>query len=377
MQARQSQHGFTLIELLVAMAVTLVVMGAVVGLLTSGQNAFRREPEIIDMQQNLRSAMDLIMRDVGAAGTGIPTDAGMAVGTMIQVFTPGFDNGGACAVAGATACPRPLRPQSTTERTDDLALFVSNSECGAEPICGYMGNASNARIDRNFSCVRNGDLAIFVMADGTWTVREVVSTFDNSGGNGCNTTRVADLSFRQGGSTDQFNPPGGLCNPGLIGTVTGANCTPVAVLGGGEVIGYRIAVGADGVPNLERRSSANRVSGATWANNYQVIARGIEDMQVEYLTAGLPGNPADRTDTWQTQPPLAQTNNYNTLVVGVRVTLAARTSTGVGLAGVAQDARGGQFIRSSLTQTAAVRVALLTASRQFASSPTGNQPAWN
>jgi len=66
-------RGFSLVELMVAMTVTLIVSGAMYGRLTSGSNAFRREPEIADRQQNIRAAMDLIARDVFSAGAALPT----------------------------------------------------------------------------------------------------------------------------------------------------------------------------------------------------------------------------------------------------------------------------------------------------------------
>ena len=66
------QSGFSLVELMVAMTVTLIVSGAIYGLLASGGNAFRREPEVADRQQNIRLAMDLITRDVYTAGAVSP-----------------------------------------------------------------------------------------------------------------------------------------------------------------------------------------------------------------------------------------------------------------------------------------------------------------
>ena len=77
--ADPGQAGFSLIELLVAMAMTLIVSGAIFGLLTGGQNAFRREPELTDRQQNIRIAMDAISRDIANAGGGMPL--------VSQVFT--------------------------------------------------------------------------------------------------------------------------------------------------------------------------------------------------------------------------------------------------------------------------------------------------
>ena len=69
---KRQPEGFSLVELMVAMTVTLIVSGAIYGLLTSGSNAFRREPEVADRQQNIRLAMDLLTRDVFNAGTALP-----------------------------------------------------------------------------------------------------------------------------------------------------------------------------------------------------------------------------------------------------------------------------------------------------------------
>ena len=68
----RNEAGFSLIEMIVAIAVTLVVTGAVYGLIAGGNNAFRREPELTERQQNVRMAMDLIMRDVQTTGSGLP-----------------------------------------------------------------------------------------------------------------------------------------------------------------------------------------------------------------------------------------------------------------------------------------------------------------
>ena len=75
------EAGFSMVELLVAMVMTLMVSGAIFGLLTGGQNAFRREPEMTDRQQNIRISMDLINRDGAGAGAGMVP--------FVQAFTNG------------------------------------------------------------------------------------------------------------------------------------------------------------------------------------------------------------------------------------------------------------------------------------------------
>ena len=92
---RNAQSGFSLIELMVAMVVTLFIVGAVVVLLTGGQSSFKHQPERTDRQQNIRVAMDVIMRDIGAAGVGMPV--------FMQTFQRNLNNVGP-AVAGEVAC---------------------------------------------------------------------------------------------------------------------------------------------------------------------------------------------------------------------------------------------------------------------------------
>jgi prepilin-type N-terminal cleavage/methylation domain-containing protein len=390
MQAKASQSGFTLVELLVAMTCTLLVSGAIYGLLSGGQNAFRREPQITDMQQNLRMAMDVIMRDVTQAGQGIPSEAvggGLTGqvqalnGAFVQVFTQGLDNGGACTLrTGETGCPRPPRPTdpARVQRTDDLEMFLSNSQCGAESVCGYQsGSASQIDTSASSTCVNTGDTPIFFMGDGTWTIRQVVSQQPNgnqsSRGN-CVQAPHANINFNSGrgaNSTgdDTLNVPGGLCESSGIGTVTGQrNCNPVFLLQA-ELVTYRVTTGSDGVPNLERRSTASMASG--FNNAFQVVARGIEDMQVQYSTAAQP-------DTFVDGAPRIQSPNYGTLITQVRVTLWGRTEQ-TNLVGQSTYVGGTlAYVRSTLTSTASVRPALQIASREYVKAAVlPGPPQWN
>ena len=66
--------GFTLVEVLISMMITLIVMSAVFALLSRGQTTFEREPEIADMQQTARSALDMVSRDALQAGAGLPVE---------------------------------------------------------------------------------------------------------------------------------------------------------------------------------------------------------------------------------------------------------------------------------------------------------------
>jgi prepilin-type N-terminal cleavage/methylation domain-containing protein len=70
----EAQRGFTLIEVLISILITLIVMGAVFGLLSRGQRSFRREPEVADLQQSARTILDMVAKDILQAGGGLPPE---------------------------------------------------------------------------------------------------------------------------------------------------------------------------------------------------------------------------------------------------------------------------------------------------------------
>lgn len=67
------EAGFSLIELLVAMAVTLIIVAATLGLFESALHTNESSQQLSNMNGNLRSAMNLMTRDLLQAGQGIPT----------------------------------------------------------------------------------------------------------------------------------------------------------------------------------------------------------------------------------------------------------------------------------------------------------------
>ena len=60
--------GFTLIELMVSMAISLVVLAAIAGTFTVQTRQNSAEEQIGQMQQNVRGALDLMIREIQMAG---------------------------------------------------------------------------------------------------------------------------------------------------------------------------------------------------------------------------------------------------------------------------------------------------------------------
>lgn len=60
--------GFTLVELMIAMALGLIVLGAMYGVFTSQSKHFSNQEQIVEMQQNARMAIEIISREIRMAG---------------------------------------------------------------------------------------------------------------------------------------------------------------------------------------------------------------------------------------------------------------------------------------------------------------------
>jgi Tfp pilus assembly protein PilW len=329
-------------EVMVAMVITLIVTGSIYGLLSGGQSAFKLQPERTDIQQNGRSAMDMIMRDVSSAGVGMPL--------FIQAFSQFLDS--------CSGCPNGGSPASVLGAgfADELEIVTNQENFATEDICFDAGVANDAS-----PALRRG-LATFTAPKGIlvftndapprWAAQQVTGV---AGGGG-----VATANCTAGHPT--LTVAGGACGASGFGN-TFPGCT-VTQISFGAVVHYRIRPDpVDGIPSLWRLSTSNLAAG------YQIVARGIDDLQVQYIQAAAgcteaapcPGAPA----VSQVAAPLAA--DYGTLITQVRVTLSARSTLRGQLAG--QTTIGGvSALRGQLTSTGSPRAALFALTQ--AATPT-------
>ena len=130
----QNERGFSLVELIVAMTVTLIVSSAIYGLLAAGGNAFSREPEVADRQQNIRAAMDLITRDVYGAGAALQH---LLAGVHPQ--RPRRASAPAASTAAVRSAPWDRLPPwlraGDDEDTDVLEIVSTDEQCPQLGVC--------------------------------------------------------------------------------------------------------------------------------------------------------------------------------------------------------------------------------------------------
>jgi len=103
MQSNNPTKGFTLLELMVSMAVGLIVMAAMASLFKTGMNSTMLVTQRAENQQNMRAAVDLMVKDLSMAGAGLPS-GGIQLpnggGAGLSKFA--CDQSGICHVTGNT-----------------------------------------------------------------------------------------------------------------------------------------------------------------------------------------------------------------------------------------------------------------------------------
>jgi prepilin-type N-terminal cleavage/methylation domain-containing protein len=336
-----AQGGFTLVELIIAMLVTLIVSGAIFGLLSGGNTAFRREPELSDRQQNIRVAMDLIQKDIGTAG--------MEMADFVQAFTQGD------GPSGAPAPPLnglgPMGPNGVN--SDFLQIFGNTGEC---PSAKAEPNSTGVvvRMMELFpNCYKLPALVMLVGAPGAdppYSVGFACPRGGGPGGGNCGAEACANFPP---GQAPNYNLPGGAQIPDPLDTML-----PV------QVVRYEIRVDTDGTPNLWRSPAGNAVAmsggnacgagGTTMDDPWQLVAKGIEDLQVRYTMAD--GTVSDI-------PAQVLDGNYGTLVKEVRVTLSARSEAANLLGSRNGTNAADPKVRGSMVSVTSPRAALFVLSK--------------
>ncbi len=226
------QAGFTLLELMAALAVTVVVVGAAFTILTTTSKSLQANEQVVDTQQNIRMAMELLARDIKLAGFGNP---GVPVGNCTAGIVPSDQN--PTGIDTGPDSVQLLVPTTRTSGPNRWTLKIPTTAAGTTQITLQPGAVADM--------VSSGLVAnqSYVSIGGSATAQ--VSGFDASAST-INVSIPAPLWFQQ---EDQIYllqciryqvvpapDPGNLCGGrspcltrGVAGVVTGANAeAPIA-----------------------------------------------------------------------------------------------------------------------------------------------------
>jgi len=391
--SEKRELGFSIVELMVAMLVTLVVSAAIFGLLTVGGNAFRREPEVADRQQNIRIAIDLIARDIEKAGSRLPlvsqvfthTDAPLGGSNPTGAGAPYLNGQGPQGVMGAAGqALRGAPPTGTlvdaSDNSDVLEILIGEGNCPVFHVCqpaGLNGAAVSPVSLREtipaggcmLSPAAVGSQGLVLLTDNRLFTIQPATVLAT--GMGCGATSAINGTLNLAAALPEWPTTGGAA----LTPAAGAN----ALMYSARIVRYMIAPDPlDNSPSLWRSETGRYTSAgaasavpAAGAANWQLIARGIEDLQLEYLNGG---------NLWSNNPGVVAAcagagctvGDYNNVVRRVRVTLSAR-ALAPALQGQTAPAGGAapNAVRGQLTTVVTPRAAVV--GLQTVSGATGFQ----
>jgi prepilin-type N-terminal cleavage/methylation domain-containing protein len=128
------ERGFTLVELLVSLAITTVILGATMAAMSDAVKATDSATQITTLNNGLRTAMDLMIRDLMQAGQGLP--AGRVVGLPngngsepIQLPGPPGTN---YQLDGPSFCPPDPNDPAPDAQCEQLSAIIPGPGLGPE-----------------------------------------------------------------------------------------------------------------------------------------------------------------------------------------------------------------------------------------------------
>lgn len=272
------ERGFSLVELLVGMTLTLVILAGALGVLQDAARASNEAAAITDVNQNIRVAMNMVIRDLVQAGegdyslrTGVSVPNGDGVDPIVR---PSPDDAEWFFPASYTVLPavstgNGLGATVNGIQTDVVTLLYEDrsvSFSGVMPNIPASGASMNLGNDFDTSAIAEGDLVRF----GNGAMQEVTGVAGNT------------LHFHQdaGSNLNQRDAPEGsvMALKGESPTFPGLPISRVLM------ITYYVATPANGLPRLVRRV------------NYgpeRVIAIGIENLQFSWDVVNGADNPTN------------------------------------------------------------------------------------
>jgi type II secretory pathway pseudopilin PulG len=318
----QSAQGFSILEMLLAMSITLGITGTLFYFFRQSQESFVVESARIDMNQNFRAALDLMSRDIQAAGAGIPMFLGPIAGK---------DGGG-------------TDPNPALNAPDALLLLYGNANVSPVVVKAESSypapstSTSTIYTEIPTTAFAAGNYILYSVAQARMEAENIADYAEFSLFSLPSTSAVADLSIGGIVIGRQLTPtPFSLAPSGdptyWDHTLSFPSSSSLRVVPLDEVIEYMVDTTA-----MELRRNRNR---AGWVS----VARGVSNLQIRYQIETYDAGTETFTSSWVTQVNQSATNN-RALIRNVEVTLFGQTQ----MAG-AGDGTGQRFVSQTVEVT--------------------------
>ncbi|HYA25915.1 MAG TPA: prepilin-type N-terminal cleavage/methylation domain-containing protein [Terriglobales bacterium] len=269
-----STRGFSLIELMVALALGLMITAAAVKLYSTGMDATWVIQQRAEMQQDLRAAEDMMLKDISLAGAGLTLLTGESVAlpngpTGAPIY--GCSPGPACPPNGAVNYPSigggsptlfpimpgfalGITPPGSTTRSDLITVVYSDPNlalnCYSGAVNPAVGGGATAT-DNAISFNATGNILTFTAPNNVPSLPAGCSlppniTYPQALNNTVNGLAAGDLVL--------FGPLGTAAAVGEVTTVTPANPGNAPAVPGSQ---YTIAFAVGDTLNMNQAGQVN------------------------------------------------------------------------------------------------------------------------
>ena len=287
-----SQSGFSIIELLLAAFLTVGLLGAIFAISNANQQIFVTESGVVELNQNARTAMDMLTRDLQTAGVGLTS----GIGNLASLYYTQGANGAPDSVMMLNGDPFAPAADVDERAAGSATFFVRppadliSTGNGANQLFTYVGySGESVPIYLDYG----NDPKRYIVYDDLNAMMFTLTSNGQTVGNG-GTERIQL----------QHNPQGYLNPPSVFGTTIGTAepnyaSSKIAVLD--SSVGYRVDTAT-----RELQRTEDLV-------NWYTVARGVRDFQlsfrlvrrtatdaIEEFVSEVPGNGTDRSPAGET-----------------------------------------------------------------------------
>ncbi|MBI4460657.1 MAG: prepilin-type N-terminal cleavage/methylation domain-containing protein [Acidobacteria bacterium] len=171
------QHGFSVIEMIVAMAVLLIVVGAVLQLVSQSQQRYVSASAVEDTTAMLREGVDQVVREIRLAGYPAansypcPPPAGATYSNCLTYQTSGY-------IAGGVLVANPYSIQFEADTDGDNRAEVFNYELQV-PTGGAAGGCAGLTENSNLTTPTLMRSAVAKNVDGSVPAAELYPLLEN------------------------------------------------------------------------------------------------------------------------------------------------------------------------------------------------------
>ncbi|MBL8204277.1 MAG: hypothetical protein JNM09_08605 [Blastocatellia bacterium] len=299
MRKKTNERGFSILEMLVAMSITVGLTGTLFYFFKKAQDTFVVDGARTDLNQNFRAALDLMARDIQAAGAGIP----MFLGPI------------ASKDGGGTNTNPSLNP------TDSILLLYGNSNVSPVTVKASTSypaptsSSSTIYTDIPTTAFAPGNYVLYSVAQPQTQATNISDYAEFSVFNLASGSAIVDLT--SGGITvgRQLTPSAFSLNSDTTfwdHTMSFPSSSSLRVVPLDEVIEYTVDT-----TTMELRRNRNR---SGWVS----VARGIFNLQIRYQLETFDSATNTYSSSWVSEVAQSATNN-RALIRAVEITIFGRT----------------------------------------------------